>query len=847
MVKSTLESSSLYNAATDQVELCVSFIISNENDEPMSQEKRQIFIETTVDTAIPTRPPMAATIPAGDDCSNDAIDMETLPYTGSGTTQGATADFDVENCGADADANGVWYTYTPTEDIVLRASVDGSEQLLRLYSGDAGCENLVCVGTIDDRQDFFAKGGQQYYFLVSKQSFDNVGGSFTIEVKEYTAPANDDCDDAVSIGSLPFVEVGTTEGSSPDFDVESGGADADANGVWYSYTPTEDGSYTASMDPDDSQEIRVYTGGCSALASLGDDISATQTFSGVAGEQYLMLISNKSFKKGSEFTFSMQKDGEVVIDPPANDDCEDAVTVGSLPFTEEGTTEGSTSDFTTESGGADADANGVWFSYTPTDDGVYTASMDPDDTQEIRVYTGGCSALASLGSISATQTFSGVAGERYLMLISEKSASDGSKFILSMRQDGGDGGPDTPIPTFFPTISPTIPGPVPVDPLPPPTPPPVVDATPQPTPKPVVALEPTFEPTVTPTEERPFVICQVCTGGLTVPESTLVGQGGKTCGDLLVDRNNVEEGTAECTNIKNAEATCCPIISPRPTPPPQVVTPPPYAWGGVVPSPPSSSDDGWGSVDTGHNDDGWGIHHWDCSSKSSKSKGSKMFHWGSWGADGKWRSNDGSWGQGGLPPQSSSSSWSSWSKSSKSKSCKAWGGAKAHKWSSGDWASKSAKWNKGGSWNIQGKTDKEDSWSGAQGKAHKGGWGSGGSWHGWGIANNGPKADWFADPEPNFASALYRVHTLPDHIGVTNGVKPHAIDGGGIAYGIAALTLVSVASVLFIMKKWNEIGIIEDDQVDEEDMGVEVIVDSEGQAVVDKEEQSEENWLINGI
>ena len=90
---------------------------------------------------------------------------------------------------------------------------------------------------------------------------------------------------------------------------------------------------------------------------------------------------------------------------------------------------------------------------------------------------------------------------------------------------------------------------------------------------PVLEPGPTMKPVSPPTTFRPtevnnppFVMCTVCSGGITVPPSTHVGQGGKTCGTLLEDRMDVEEGSAECANLKNAEPTCCPPISPSNSP-----------------------------------------------------------------------------------------------------------------------------------------------------------------------------------------------------------------------------------------------------------------------------------------
>ena len=195
--KDDIESSTIWNADTSQVELCVAFTILDENGVATGTEKRQVFIDWTGEgqaTPLPTRPPIVQTPPVNDACSA-SIDMESLPYTASGTTQASTADFtsdddDLLLCGADDTANGVWYSYTPTQDEVITVNVDAG-QVLRVYNGE--CDELVCLSDDDTNSagDINLSGTQDlevlqdvtYYFLVSRQSF-SVGSAFTIEARQ---------------------------------------------------------------------------------------------------------------------------------------------------------------------------------------------------------------------------------------------------------------------------------------------------------------------------------------------------------------------------------------------------------------------------------------------------------------------------------------------------------------------------------------------------------------------------------------------------------------------------------------------------------------------------------------
>jgi len=509
-----------------------------------------------------------------DVCVN-SIDMGSLPYTASGTTQAATTDTEVTTllCGADATANGVWYSYTSPIDQIITSNVNAG-QVIRIYSGT--CTSLVCLNEISSTQDFFSEAGSTYYFLVSKESF-SIGSAFTISASAYSVPSNDDCLDAITVDALPFDVSGSTKGATPDFN------DSDVNGVWYTYIPTTNGVYTASVDG--NKVVTVYSGSCSALTSVSSGSSSSSSFSGQSGSQYWMYISESEFSTGSEFTFSMRQDGG-----------------GPVPATP----------FPTFSKATDA----------PT--------IDPDVPPP----------------------------------------------------------PAPKEPTFSPTVTPTI------------------------SDDDIVVTPPTLKPVSPPTTFRPteminppFVMCTVCSNGITVPPSTPVGQGGKTCGTLLEDRMDVEEGSAECANMKNAEPTCCPsgvVITPRPTP--AYISQPPYAWGGGG-SPPTPPPYAWGGTSEDHpsTGNGWGWHA--CSSKSSKSKASKMFKW-----DEKWSRS--SWDSYSNPPppttswSSSSSWWSKSSKSSKSKSSKCYHGKAAK-------AKSDKSWHPAG-WTVQGKTPKGD-WNGDRG------------------------------------------------------------------------------------------------------------------------------------
>lgn len=87
-------------------------------------------------------------------------------------------------CGASDDANGVWYIYAPTEDVILTGEGGRSIRVCSVGDCDRG---LACTGRRSNKQTFIVETGVQYRFLVSRESFDS-GSEFEIDVSEGTSP-----------------------------------------------------------------------------------------------------------------------------------------------------------------------------------------------------------------------------------------------------------------------------------------------------------------------------------------------------------------------------------------------------------------------------------------------------------------------------------------------------------------------------------------------------------------------------------------------------------------------------------------------------------------------------------
>lgn len=112
----------------------------------------------------------------------------------SGTTVDATGD-NVEGCGTDITAGGVWYTFTGTDaQVILTTCPDpGYDTKLNVYSGE--CGELVCVVGGDDTPGvglcstvaFDAVPGTIYRVLV--QGYDGQTGTFDLNMSCLTCGA----------------------------------------------------------------------------------------------------------------------------------------------------------------------------------------------------------------------------------------------------------------------------------------------------------------------------------------------------------------------------------------------------------------------------------------------------------------------------------------------------------------------------------------------------------------------------------------------------------------------------------------------------------------------------------
>ncbi|MCB1059382.1 MAG: M36 family metallopeptidase [Calditrichaeota bacterium] len=280
-------------------------------------------------------------IPANDSCPGSTV-ISTLPYSDSGTTCGATNNY---NTCVGTSSPEVVYTYTSPTCQTVTVSLCGSsyDTAIEVRSGGS-CPGNTLVACNDDycglssQVTFEAAANQTYYFFVHGYSTTSQG-NYVLNVTSggLFVPANDTCP-GTTINSLPFTDNGNTVCANNDFANCIGTTSPD---VVYNYTPLACGMVTVSLcgsNYDTAIEVRAG-GDCPGLVRVNcnDDFCSLQselTFFAEAGVHYYFIVHG-FFTYAGPYTINVagQSGG---IRP--NDACTGAYAITQLPYTDVGST-----------------------------------------------------------------------------------------------------------------------------------------------------------------------------------------------------------------------------------------------------------------------------------------------------------------------------------------------------------------------------------------------------------------------------------------------------------------------------------------------------------------------------
>ena len=326
-------------------------------------------------------------LPPINDNFTNAGSISSLPFSDMVDISGATFEINEPiNCNIFyAVERTVWYSFTPTESVLVRADTLGTvmpDNLLNIYRaigpGIFDLEFLSCVSPFSSNRSatFLAEAGQTYY-LQTGALFDEVG-IFQVNLKQLFPPPNDNFADAVTITTLPFSETVDITDATRETD-EPPGCDFLDRTVWYSFTPVE-----TMVVQVDKQGSAINNGEVSIYRSSGPGLSGLQfvtcapfntgstSFIAEAGQTYYLQVGSAFGEEGA-IQINLAR-----IPPPGNNNFANAISISSLPSAIDFDTTGATF----ESGEPvpacaypSPPYRSIWFAFTATQDRYVTASL----------------------------------------------------------------------------------------------------------------------------------------------------------------------------------------------------------------------------------------------------------------------------------------------------------------------------------------------------------------------------------------------------------------------------------------------------------------------------------------
>jgi len=326
--------------------------------------------------------------PANDDC-NAPIEI-TVNAAGScenltaGTLAGATDSGEGDN-GAGTPNDDVWFTFIATNETqyINLFNVDGFplDLVHEVMEGTCG-GGLTSLMLMDDPNHSVVTGltvGSTYYLRVFSYS-DLPAESTTFDVcvsDPPLPPSNDNCADAIAVDVNPdysctIVASGTLAGAT-DSGEGNNGVGTPSDDVWYTFVATSESQRVRVLNIDgDVTDLvhEVFEGSCNGgLTSLSiNDGNSTFLNDLTVGNTYYVRVFSYQDEPSSSTTF------DICIGtpppPPANDNCDAAISVDVNPDYNCGTVTSGILDGATDSdegdNGAGTPSDDVWYTFVAT-------------------------------------------------------------------------------------------------------------------------------------------------------------------------------------------------------------------------------------------------------------------------------------------------------------------------------------------------------------------------------------------------------------------------------------------------------------------------------------------------
>jgi hypothetical protein len=319
-------------------------------------------IDLTLDiSAVPGQP--------NDDFVN-ALDVGALPFTAQLDNTGLTREVGEPYCRS-ISSGTAWYRFTATDSsrFVLKSDAAGPGTTLAAYTGSS----LATLSQLGCSSDFHPTviGSVQAGTTVYVQAGGiRIGEPFTLQLLPLVAPPNDDLANATDITSLPFDDHPPVLGATTETDEVASCGLSYSRTVWYRYTATT--ALTLRLEGDYASFAQYIVRGD------GPPGPSSEVLCG-EGNQFPLQAGDTLFIQAAGYSEHVDLHLEAVH-PPDNDRWQDAVAIGSLPFSDQRQTEGAGLQY----GEAlpftcNGMATTVWYTFTANDDAVLSIDTEGSD------------------------------------------------------------------------------------------------------------------------------------------------------------------------------------------------------------------------------------------------------------------------------------------------------------------------------------------------------------------------------------------------------------------------------------------------------------------------------------
>src|SRR3990167_4161741 len=283
--------------------------------------------------------------PANDRCTG-AIEITSLPFSFTGSTDFATWDY---SCSLSVRrARDIFFRFTPASDYTnIAVNLCGSDYDTYLYiSSGSSCGMLTCLAYDDDSgcgfQSYltreFLSAGTTYYFIVSGycNPVTCSHGSVNLLI---TGTSINTCTQPATISTIPYsLSTATTATSGGAFSCTRGSVPVNSvsGNYWFKFTPSQTYNhvFVSACSSSFNSALFLVSGSCDSLqcspvSNTGSEYCTAQGSRGAlisditlqAGVGYLFVVTGATASDFGTFTFTMSLDASAALSissPAAN-------------------------------------------------------------------------------------------------------------------------------------------------------------------------------------------------------------------------------------------------------------------------------------------------------------------------------------------------------------------------------------------------------------------------------------------------------------------------------------------------------------------------------------------------